>query len=119
LGCIPPQDIGIHFTAQAHAPTLISDPSQSGIKYVQAASAFRKRTALGLRCLTKRSDESNVTSGWQLDGGDPYNPGGYYPVHYFSEGNDITIPTADYPGDILTFVSSYFFVDSLYVDDRF
>src|SRR5205807_9748634 len=39
--------------------------------------------------------------------------------HYFSEGNDITIPTADYPGDILTFVSSYFFVDSLYVDDRF
>ena len=43
LGCIPPQDPGIHFTATVQTPTLISDPSQSGVKYVQAVSALRKR----------------------------------------------------------------------------
>ncbi len=118
LGCIPPQDIGIHFSTGVHAPTFISDPSQSGIKYVQAVSTLRKRIERGLRCVTKRSDELNIESGWQLDTVDPYDPGGY-PSHRFSEGNDLTMLTVDYPKSLLTFLSSYEFRDSLYVDDQF
>ena len=118
LGCIPPQDIGMHFTTTVHAPTFISDPSQSGIKYVQAVSGLRKKVSRGLRCITGRSTESDVESGWQRDGPDPYNPGDY-PPHFFSEGNDLTMPTVDYPKEFLTFFGPWEFVDSLYVDDQF
>jgi len=118
LGCIPPQDIAIHFTTAVHAPTFISDPAQSGIKYVQAVSAFRKSIARGPRCITIRSSDSNVESGWQRDAPDPYNPGSY-PPYFFSQGNDLTMPTVDYPKQTLTFISAYEFVNALYVDDQF
>lgn len=118
LGCLPPQNIGIHFTTSVHAPTFISDPAQSGIKYVQAVSAFRKQISVGLRCITIRSEESNVESGWQRDGPDPYDPGDY-PPRRFSAGNDLTMPTVDYPGGLLTVYGAYTFVSSMYVDDQF
>lgn len=118
LGCIPPQNPGIHFTANVQTPPLISDPAQSGVKYVQAVSAFRKKNQVGLRCLTIRSSESNVESGWQRDGPDPYDPGGY-PPHFFSEGNNLSIVTVDYPKQNLTFVTPLDFVDTLYIDDQF
>jgi hypothetical protein len=118
LGCVPPQDIGMHFTTTVHAQIFISDPSQSGIKYVQAVSALRKKVSRGLRCITGRSTESDIESGWQQDGADPYNPGDY-PPHFFSEGNDLTMPTVDYPKELLTFFGPWEFVDSLYVDDQF
>lgn len=121
LGCLtssPAPDRGIHFTANVHANSFISDPAQSGIKYVQAVSTFRKWMERGLRCLTIRSQESNVDSGWQLDGSDPYLPNDF-PVRRFSEGNDLTMFARDYPGDYLTGFQAWQFKDSLYVDEQF
>lgn len=118
LGCTPLGDVGIHFTATVQTPTLISDPAQSGVKYVQAVSAFRKRNQIGLRCTTIRSSESNVESGWQRDGKDPYDPGGYAPRR-FSEGNNLSMLTVDYPRETLTFAAPHEFIDTLYVDDQF
>jgi hypothetical protein len=107
------------YSSSVHADPFISDPAQSGIKYVQAVSAFRKiGQGAKLVCNTKRSSESNIASGWQLDTTDPYDPGGY-PAHWFTEGNDLTIPTVDYPKTVLTFISDWEFVDSVYVDDQF
>jgi PKD repeat protein len=118
LGCVLTGQIAMNFTSSVHAPTFISDPSQSGIKYVQAVSAFRKENRVGLRCDTKRSSESNIGSGWQLDTQDPYIfP--EFPVHRFSEGNDLTMLTVDYPKNRLTAISAPEFTDTLYVDDRF
>ncbi len=118
LGCVVTSQVGIHFTSSVHAPPFISDPSQSGIKYVQAVSVFRKKTRIGLRCLTKRSSESDIESGWQIDTEDPYDFD-EFPVRRFSEGNDLTVLTVDYPKNELTFITSSEFIDSLYVDDRF
>ena len=117
-GCIPPQDIGIHFSTQVSAPSFISNPAQSGIKYVQAVSGFRKWTERGLMCTGIRTSDSNVESGWQRDGSDPYDPGGF-PPKWFSEGNSLTMTTVDYPKDNLTFINSYDFNESLFVDDHF
>jgi len=117
-GCIPPQNVGIQFTANVQTPTLISDPAKSGIKYLQAVSAFRRRNEIGQRCTTIRSSEANVDSGWQIDTSDPYDPGGF-PPRFFSEGNNLSMTTVDYPKQNLTFAAPYEFVDSLYVDDQF
>lgn len=117
LGCIPTSQIAMNFTTSVHANTFISDPSQSGIKYVQAVSTLRKRIERGLRCVTIRSSESNFGSGWQVDS-DPY-VFQEYPVHRFSEGNDLTMLTVDYPKNSLTFDLASEFTDSLYIDDRF
>jgi hypothetical protein len=117
LGC-GSQDVGMNFSASVHAPTFISDPAQSGIKYVQAISTFRKENRVGLRCVTKRSSEANIGSGWQLDTQDPYVFSGDL-IHRFSEGNDLTMVTVDYPGNTLTLISAYEFSDVLYIDDRF
>jgi len=118
LGCGKTGQIGINFTSTVHAPTFISNPSQSGIKYVQAVSAFRKKNRVGTSCDTRRSSESDLGSGWQLDTDDPYVVEGN-PVHSFSEGNDLTMLTVDNPGNILTFILAKEFVDVLYIDDRF
>jgi len=119
LGCIPPQNIGIQFTAAVQAPaTFISDPAQSGIKYVQAVSAWRRWNAVGQRCITIRSSESNVESGWQRDSNDPYDPGGYPPM-FFSQANNLSMPTIDYPKNNVTFIQPADFKDALYVDDQF
>lgn len=120
LGCVATSQVGIHFTSSVNAPPFISDPTQSGIKYVQAVSVLRKKTRIGLRCFTKRSSESDIGSGWQLDTGDPYGADfPEFPVRRFSEGNDLTMLTVDYPRNELTFVTASEFIDSLYVDDRF
>jgi hypothetical protein len=116
LGCSPQQLNGIEFSASAHVPTLISNPSQSGIKYVQAISTFHKAYKRGLRCTTKRNSEADVDSGWQLDGSDPYK---ITPPKFFSDGNDLTMPTVDSPGSALTGIQSYEFSDALSVDDQF
>jgi len=116
LGCSPNR--AIDFTTQVNAPTFISNPAQSGIKFVQAVSAFRKRTGIGLRCIGIRKTDSDIESGWQRDGPDPYDPGGYPPM-FFSAGNNLTMTTVDFPKNNLTFVQSYDFTESLYVDDQF
>ena len=117
LGCGPTQQ-GMLFSSSVQAPAFISDPSQSGIKYVQAVSTLRKQVERGLRCNTKRSSDSDISSGWQLDTSDPYDPGGF-PARRFSEGNALTMSTVDYPRNTLTFITPWEFVDALYVDDRF
>ncbi len=107
------------YSSSVHADPFISDPAQSGIKYVQAVSAFRKiARGANLVCHTKRSSDTNIASGWQLDTHDPYDPG-EYPAHWFTEGNNLTMPTVDYPKTVLTFFSAWEFVDSVYVDDHF
>jgi hypothetical protein len=108
----------MNFTAQVHAPTFISEPSQSGIKYVQAISAFMKYNQRGLRCVTQRTNEANVDSGWQLDTSDPANLPGF-PIHRFTEGNDLTALMVDAPRYPLTGIFSWEFVDNFYVDDQF
>lgn len=71
-----------------------------------------------LQCKTQRIDQSNVASGWQLDTADPYVfP--EYPVHYFSEGNLLTMESVDTPNHALTFIVDREFVDALFVDDQF
>jgi hypothetical protein len=116
LGCGVP---GIKFSASVSAPSFISDPSQSGIKYVQAVSGYRKQMKGGnLKCETKRTDPSNVDSGWQLDTEDPY-VFTEYPVHRFSEGNNLTMPTVDNPALPVTFITPWEWVDALQIDDRF
>jgi len=117
LGC-GSSSPAMNFTAQVHVLTFISEPSQSGIKYVQAISQLAKYTERGLRCETGRTSETDVDSGWQLDTIDPYVLPGY-PVHRFTEGNDITALQVDAPRRPLSGVSAYEFLDNLYEDDQF
>lgn len=118
LGCVPSIP-GLLFTTTVHAPNFISDPTQSGIKYVQAVSTYRKEVKGGnLKCLTRRSSPTDVTSGWQLDTADPY-VFSEFPVHRFSEGNDLTMPTVDYPSSALTFIAPWDYTDAIEIDDRF
>jgi len=113
--------------AQIHAPTptFISDPTKSGVKFVQAISTLRKRYEMGLRCDTHRTDEGNIASGWQLDTTDPYSEG-LGALQRFSilgtplaPGSDFSIATDDFPGSALTRVFDYQFVHAMYIDDRF
>jgi len=106
----------MQFTAAVSVPTLISNPAQSGIKYVQAVSTFHKAFKRGMRCTTKRNAETDVESGWQLDGSDPYS---LTPPKLFSAGNDLPLDTVDAPGAALTGIQNYDFSDALYVDDQF
>ncbi|MGI9108232.1 MAG: DUF4214 domain-containing protein, partial [Pyrinomonadaceae bacterium] len=115
LGCRPPDSIGIEFSATVQSPsTFVSDPAQSGIKYVQAVSGFRKRIRRGNEeCYTRRNGESDVASGWQLDFSDPYEPN----TRRFSEGNSLTLTTSDYP--VVGLEDVFVKDDAHYVDDRF
>jgi Domain of unknown function (DUF4214) len=116
LGC-GAANPGIRFTASVQVNPFISDPTQSGIKLVQAISTYRKQMIAGnLKCLTRRSDPSNVASGWQLDGVNPYT---FAEVHRFSEGNTLTTRGDDTPGHNLTFITPLEFVDAVQIDDRF
>lgn len=125
LGCLGTEE-GISFESHTlPPPSYISDPTESGIKYVQAVSAFRKRMSRGIRCETRRTSESNVASGWQLDTKDPYDCCHFLTVQYFSFinppifGPDLRVTVEDYPDEPLTWIKDFDFVDSLYIDDRF
>lgn len=124
LGCMtssPYPDNGMQFTARIKAPdSYISDPAQSGSKYVQIGSSFRKQIRDGsVQCITKRIDQNNLSSSWQLDGRDPYNGDAIDPIPRFSQGNELTMWTLDMPSTALTFILEREFVDALYIDDRF
>ncbi len=119
LGC-KPSSVGISFSSSIHVPTFISDPDESGVKYVQAVSTFRKKVERGLRCDTHRSDELNIDSGWQLDTSDPAGGVQYFWIIGFPGiGNDFSTGMEDYPGRALTGFVDYHFLDSLYIDERF
>lgn len=126
LGCYhggPPED-GIIWTATSRidAVTYLSDPAQSGIKFVQATSVYRKRLRNGnMLCFTARSSQANVASGWQLDTDDPYNHP-EHPTRYFSEGNTLIMTDFDAPGTRVegTDGSGVFFSDdAVFVSDTF
>jgi hypothetical protein len=110
-------DTGISFIAHVNADPFISDPTQSGVKYVQAVSAFRKFVSRGVRCWTHRVAESDVTSGWQRDTNDPYGLTSY--SDFSGLLTSIGIDTNDSPGHPLTGFTDFNFVDAVYADDRF
>lgn len=141
LGCKSlPGAEGINFSATAQVPSssYLSDPAQSGIKYVQAVSSFHKYLYSGTDqfwstpppqphiplpgpgtffCLTARNSENGINSGWRYDNG-PNDSGDPYDVqpdalHYFSQGSSITIVTRDSPAVGFTDI------DALKVDDQF
>ena len=122
LGCPRSGPPGITFSARIRVPpNLLSDLTKSGVKYVQAVSAFRKHIDRGLRCNTRRIDQANIASGWQLDSNDPYGGGNeFLPLSVTdSLGYEFGFPTDDSPGRALTVFNDWDFVDSLYVDDYF
>lgn len=117
LGCWPLEEAGIKFTVNASIPNLsyLSDPAQSGIKMVQAVSAYRKTLRQGnFMCLTKRSPEDSVESGWLAD---PTPPGPAY-TDYVKFGNannvinNVQLEDRDGPGTELLH-------DAYAVDDHF
>lgn len=122
LGCLHGVDgstIGNVWSAAAQIPAgaYLSNPAQSGIKFVQAVSMYRKRRNNGnTECRTARASELNVDSGWQLDETNPYNN-----TSYFSEGNTIVLFDSDSPGGLIQGFSSsgYLDQDAQYVSDRF
>ncbi|HKC66350.1 MAG TPA: hypothetical protein VKB86_22090, partial [Pyrinomonadaceae bacterium] len=72
LGCaVLPGGEGMNFFATANIPAAqyLSDPAQSGIKFVQAVSAMRKiRFQSGnVNCLTGRTSEDDATNSWRVD----------------------------------------------------
>jgi len=71
-------------------------------------------TGGNLRCETIRLDPSNISSGWQLDTTDPYDP-----ARVFTEGNDLTMTAKDFPSRALTAITDYEMVDALYIDEYF
>ncbi|HEX8772278.1 MAG TPA: DUF4214 domain-containing protein [Pyrinomonadaceae bacterium] len=121
---------GINFTTTVQIPSAsyLSDPAQSGIKFVQAISAMRKVRNSGrdpniirneglVQCLYSRANEGDVNSGWRIDNrlnttGDPYENSSDA-VRYFSQGNTLTIVTRDSPAQ------GWDDLDAVKVDDRF
>jgi len=121
LGCYqqggPPTD-GIIWRATAQIPALnyLSDPAESGIKFVQAVSMYRKRLKDGnIQCFTARTAQS---AGWQLDTRDPYD---WTTIHYFSEGNRLDMGDNDPPGAHLegTVNNVFFSEDARFISDNF
>jgi Tol biopolymer transport system component len=124
LGCYRGQaEEGIVWTATAQTPsvTYLSDPAQSGIKFVQAVSVYRKRLRDGnTQCWTARSSPSDVASGWQLDTHGSYNDLAH-PEPYFSNGNTLTMSEFDAPGVFLEGTTNgvFFSNDAHFVSDAF
>ena len=127
LGCSDFEvERGIFFTAAAQIPSgeYLSDPAQSGIKFKQGISTFRKRMNAGsVECYTKRTSDADVASGWQLDTSETYNHNAHPPV-YFSQGNtQISMRDYDTPGTALAGKNIVelvpFMYDAVFVDDRF
>ena len=91
---------GIEFTAYLQGPTsFISIPADSQIKIVQWANpyAFWQFDNEDW-CVTRRSSEGNIESGWFLDFGDPY-PGSNPRAYPFGEnGAAGPIRAVDSPG---------------------
>ena len=127
LGCYKggPVYDGIVWTPTTQIPsvTYLSDPAQSGIKFIQAVSLYRKYILNGsTMCLTSRtgdnptSQQNNVDSGWRLDTLDPYGQ-----VHRFNEGTTITMTSMDAPSHRLdiAFAPLQATKDIVTVDDRF
>lgn len=118
LGCwAGTSDDGIVWNSTAEIPSgaYLSNPAQSGIKFVQAVSAYRKRLLNGnTQCWTNRTSEANIASGWQRDA-DPYNQQPH-PVRYFSEGNSLAMSNLDAPGEALDLGNLY---DAFYVAEYF
>lgn len=122
LGCRSfPGGEGINFFATAEIPAgqYLSDPAQSGIKFVQIVSTVRKIRFEGssVYCLAGRSSEDNVTNSWRIDNspgdsGDPYENTSTA-VRNFAQGNSLTITTRDSPA------MGFPVVDAVKVDDRF
>ena len=124
LGCYQGTDDGIVWSSTAQIPSVayLTDPAQSGIKFVQAVSAYRKRVRDGnVECFTARSSESNIASGWQLDTIDPFNHAFIHPPRYFSQGNSLTMGDFDGPGAWIegTFNSVFYSYDAIYISDSF
>src|SRR5262249_19311128 len=98
LGCYQPDGqtkTGITWTAtaQIEAGTYLSDPAESGVKFVQAVDAFTRRLWKGNRdCSTHRLNQG--TEGWQLDTFDPYSEAS---VRYFWQGNTLILDDIDSP----------------------
>ena len=137
VGCLfaadPDYERGITFNATVQIPndTYLSDPAQSGVKFVQVVSAFRKLYALGnVKCRTTRNhdldttkrNDINETTGWLLDSGDPYSTS---TVKRFSAGNVINAVDSDTPSTYLgeAFIDepglTYGQADAFYGDDQF
>lgn len=113
--------LGITWLAIAQIPTAtyLSNPAQSGIKFVQSVSTYSKRRHKGnTDCFTARTSEFNVDSGWQLDGSDPYNN-----TKYFSEGTILNLNDNDNPAEpielLVTPNEGYYSSDALYRTDQF
>ena len=128
LGCYQVNggpDDGIIFTAQAQIPSVqfLTDPSQSGIKIKQFISLFRKRVHDSyngnFECMTVRSPQDQVDTGWQLDGTEAMTSFIHTPPT-FAQGNTLTYTAFDAPSDNLdsTYLG-YTMKDVLFVDDRF
>jgi hypothetical protein len=99
IGCYIPgyQEAGIIWSATANIPsaTYLSDPAESGIKFVQAVDPFIKILRDGNRdCLSGRVTEFGEH--WYLDTDDPYNHNAH-PPQYFSAGNSLTMGEFDEP----------------------
>lgn len=134
LGCLqappenPNQEYGMVFKAEASIPndTYLSDPAQSGVKFVQLVSGLRKKYSLGnVRCRTARASENDSTTGWQLDSDDPYR---LESVKRFSAGNVINAVETDTPTHYLGEgfmvgpddpVLAYAEYDAFYAEDQF
>jgi len=120
IGCWQPPEgpeNGIVWTATANIPsaTYLSDPAESGIKFIQAVDLFIKFMKDGNRnCITGRV--SDIGQHWFLDSDDPYNHDDH-PPRYFSEGNTLTM--GDFDSPTYTLKTPGFSLDASYVDSNF
>ncbi|MGI8995369.1 MAG: DUF4214 domain-containing protein [Pyrinomonadaceae bacterium] len=127
---------GIIFSATAQIPSAqyLSDPAQSGVKFIQFGSEYRKfktdqqRVSLltgGVSdtdgrdlCETGRSSQDNIDSGWQLDSDQVYGV-----EMRFSQGNVLTNQAEDRPSRVLdrpgTDPALTYMYDAFYVETSF
>jgi hypothetical protein len=136
LGCLRTDvtnDPGITFRAKVVIPneTYLSNPAQSGVKFIQKVSAYRAMYSLGsISCVTARNHDSDTTrrndadetTGWQLDGGDPYQG----MSQRFTASNELSIVADDSPNMYLGELYAendpyvkYGAADAQYSDDQF
>ena len=113
--------VGINFHAKVDVDAFISDPKKSGVKYVQAYSGYHKLMSRGIRCITDRSSEGGVASGWRADREDPNK--NIYSLESFMDFSNVVLTSTgidedDSPGQALTHFNDDEFVDAVYVDDR-
>ena len=125
-GCAPYNGTpdGFLWSAQAKiAPgQYLSEPAQSGIKFRQAISLYRKTRHRGnTLCWTGRTSEENIASGWLRDGTDPWGTGRVGDIEFrrFSEGTTLTMNSFDPPAQALERASANIAYDAFFGDDRF